>query len=223
MNVKRYFLTTLVLSAVILLIGCSKPVVKHSAISGEVRQIQSWRLVCDNIEGIDEADYGKVERPRPQTEKNEYSQFEYCTRFVEKVRMMLFGKYELNVAENFPQTGTIHLMLKNEKLSSYVPPADTSNTYQDISPSDRVGRQSSELNLVAATSSLFTDDDYINGVTVTVTDLDERILGQVFVGGEPGDRVKADFLAKIIDEVIRTGRYKGAKGIGTAIGGNVIP
>ncbi|MBD3257020.1 hypothetical protein GF377_01210 [candidate division GN15 bacterium] len=201
------------------LIGCGKPAVKHTAISGEVREIGNWHLMC---EGVGDVDLRPINLKRFDSQ-NEYTAREYCTKFSIETRRELASKYGYTLAENFPRNGTIHLELESEKLSLWVPSPDTSNLYNDISPNDNIDRTESDLNIVGAAASLFSDRDYVKEVTVTLRDVNDNLLGTVIIGGKEGDRVKPSYVAKVIDEVLREGRYGGAKSVSVNAGGNVIP
>lgn len=199
--------------------GCSKPGVRQTAISGEVRQVQSWRIAVDNID--EESTF--LASTDIELQQSKYTKREYCTRYAQKVRSKLINEYDHTLAENFPQTGRIHLLLHSEKLALTVPPIDTTNIYDDISPAEQAKHGDSRINIVGAAASLFTDNDYVTSVTVRIEDFDGQLLGEILIGEEAESRVEPEFVAKVIDRVLRTGRYEGSKGMSGSIGGNILP
>ena len=194
----------LVLTSMALAWGCSPPKVRHTSISGDLAYIEHWRLDWAGTEDSPAIDIPGL------YEKSKYTAAEYCTRYVEDIRRELTRTYDFSFAENYLEVGRIEVELSGDKLSAYVPPFDTANPYQDIAPADRPAGSYPESDLLGATASLFTDRDQVRKVRLSFYDLDDDLSGTVFIGDSHEDKVEPKFVARVIDEIIRTGRYKGS-------------
>ena len=194
----------------LLYVGCGGPAVTHTSISGEVQNVQHWRLEWVGLG--DSLQQGKPEITG-LNDPSKYTLETYCTKYIDKVKAELAGKYNHSLAENFPEFGRIEITLTGEKFPDYVPPGDTSqrHLYPDISPDGRDSYAGSGFNLSGALHRLFTDDDRVRGVNLKIFDSRANLAGEVFIGDSPDDRIKPNYVAKVIDQILRTGRYKGSK------------
>lgn len=190
--------------------GCGGPAVSHTSISGEVQNVQHWRL-----EWVGFGDSLQPEKPEITglNDPSKYTLEEYCTKYIDKIKAELAGKYNHSLAENFPEYGRIEVTLAGEKFPDYVPPGDTSqrHLYPDISPDGRDSYAGSGFNLGGALHRLFTDDDHVRGVNLKIFDSRASLAGEVFIGNSPDDRVKPEYVAEVINQILRTGRYKDSK------------
>ncbi|MCP4684035.1 MAG: hypothetical protein GY867_01180 [bacterium] len=204
-DIEKRAIPALLILALVLTWGCSSPKVSHTSISGEIKDIQHWRLEWVGAEQSPSVDIPGL------FETSKYTADEYCAKYVEQVKRKLTREYGHSFAENYPDIGLIQVELSGEKLSAYVPPFDTANLYQDVAPGDRRWGTRDEADLVGATTSLFTDRDQVRKVRLRIFDLEGNPSGDVFIGESHEDKIKPEFVARVIDEIIRTGRYRGTK------------
>jgi hypothetical protein len=197
--------------------GCGRPAVKHTSIFGEVRKVLHWKVIWAGKDQPVEADAVAIAGLR---DSSKYTLEEYCATYVGEVKDELASTYGYSLAENFPELGRIEIRLTGEKFPDYVPPEDTSmrDLNPDTSPDGRHTHGGSGFKLGGALYQLFTDQDYVRGVHLRIFDHRSRLAGEVFIGGSLEDRVKPDFTARVIDEILRTGRYKGSKGPSVTVG-----
>ncbi len=188
--------------------GCSSPKVSHTSISGEIKDIEHWRLEWIGTEGS-----AAIEIPGLY-EKSKYTAEEYCTRYVEDVKRKLSQTYGQSFAENYAQIGLIQVELFGEKLSAYVPAPGEDRPSGSITWEDRGGatRAVNEPDGNNRTWFLF-GRDAVRKVRLRFFDLGGNPSGDVFIGESYLDKVKPEFVAKVIDEIIRTGRYKGTSAV----------
>ena len=202
----------LLLAAIMTVFSCGGPTVKHSSISGEIRTVEHWNLVWAGQDQTDAAS-----SPASRASQAWRSHEGYCAEFVEDIRTELTDKYGYAFGENFPVTGTITIELHGGTLSDYVPETDTTNLYGDISPADdRYGR--SEFDVATAAVTLFSGRDRVRQVRLVILDTDGKNLGEVIIGDEPSDHVKPNYVAKVLDEILRTGKYGKGEGVSVQVG-----
>ncbi len=203
----------LMLAAIVTVIGCGGPTVKHSSISGEIRTVEHWKIVWAEESATDKTSASQAS----QASKAWRSHESYCTEFIDRLQSKLTHDYGYTFGENFPVTGTITVELHGGTLSDYVPETDTTNLYDDISPTDdRYSRN--EFDVATAAVVLLSGRDRVRTVHLVLTDTEGKHCGEVIVGGEPGDHVKPDYVAKVIDEILRTGKYGKGEGVSVQVG-----
>jgi len=190
------------LSAVFLL-GCSSPKVGHTSISGEIKEIEHWRLAWVGTEGSSAVEILGL------YEKSKYTAEEYCTRYVEDVKRKLIRTHGQSFAENYPQTGLIQVELLGEKLPAYVPAPEEDRAPGGIVWEDRGGETRAVYRPDTVGQWYLFGRDQVRKVRLRFFDATGTLLGDVLIGESHTDNVKPEFVAKVIDEIIRTGRYKG--------------
>jgi hypothetical protein len=209
---KKQFLPVvgvLALAALLLLIGCTSPAVKQTSISGEVRQTEHWKIEWAGRDSIQT----QAMPLHGLTDSNKYTHVQYCTTYVADIRKDLARKYNFSFAENFPDRGIIRVELTGGVLRLTYPVRDTASYDEpdDISPDGRVGSQT-DPSAVSATGFRFVSrKDHVVSVRVSIYHPEGKLLGVVLIGGKPEDDVKPDFVARVIEEILRTGRYKSAE------------
>lgn len=189
----------------VLALGCSSPKVSHTSISGEIKDIQHWRLEWVGIDKSPAVDIPGL------YEKSKYTAEEYCTRYVEDVKRKLIRTYGRSFAENYPEIGLIQVELLGEKLPAYVPPPREGGASGGITWEDRDGETRAVYRPDSVGQSYLFGRDQVRQVSLRFFDATGTRFGDVFIGESYSDNVKPDFVAGVIDEIIRTGRYKGTK------------
>lgn len=185
--------------------GCTAPSVSHTSISGEVRNIEHWRIVW----------IGAVGSPAVSIpglyEKSKYTAAEYCLKYVDEVKQKLTRSYNRSFAENFPDVGVIEIELTGNKLSVYVPTPSEVGTSGSITWEDRGGSTRAVNRPESGEHAFIFGRDKVRRVRLRLFDLEGNPSGDIFIGDSHQDNVKPDFVAKVIDEILRTGKYKGTK------------
>jgi hypothetical protein len=188
--------------------GCGSPLVRHSSILGDVRNIRQWKVKwvgqTDENSLLYRATVGDLKG------KSKYTVEEYCLKYVDDVKEELAGVYGYSFEENFPAVGEITIALRGEKLPDWVPSTDT--TFRDIYKGGSQAKQpfsvTPELGTAAAVVSLLMPRDRVREVRVTLSDHTGKVLGEIFLGGDSDDNVKPAFVASVIHKVLTSGRFR---------------
>jgi len=201
---RKFILASLILPLV-LTSGCSSPKVSHTSISGEIKDIEHWRLEWVGAESATTVDIPGL------FEKSKYTAAEYCIKYVEEVKHNLARDYQVSFAENYPEIGLIQVELTGEKLAAEIPPSFGDDPSGRLTWEDRGGSTKAVYKADEGRSYRLFAGDEVRRVRLSFFNLEGNLSGDVFIGEFIGDKVKPDFVARVIYEIIRTGRYKGTR------------
>jgi hypothetical protein len=201
------FFVLIVITLPLLNLACSSPSVSHTSISGEVKQIEHWDIKWS---GMDASSQSTIAL-EGISDSSKYTHAEVCDRYVEKVRSHLTLDYDFSFAENFPTHGTISIELTGAILRLIIPGRDTSHAFSsdNISPDGRSATVPDAYPVSATGFYLESAKDNVASVRVSILEPDGKLAGMILIGGGSDDNVKPEFVARVINELIRTGQYKG--------------
>lgn len=192
----------LLLSATaILLTACGGPRVESTSIDGAVKSITNWEIqwAGDSTVTVDSTTL------RWLTEKrSKYSQPEFCLEYIADIRQDLVSDHALPFYDNLPVTGylevTIDGVLRSLTVASQPTKAESltaeltrTREPKPIDPFDRAELYRRNV-------------DQVKRVQVRIRDRENRLLGEISIGGDEGSKVKPRDVAEAIARAIKHGR-----------------
>lgn len=192
----------------LLFLACGGPAVQHSSISGDVKQVELWKIDYSPMHKggtIDSAlmKVGEIESIDPIIQ-------EHSDKYARDVRYELEKKGYL-FTENLASQGTITLKLQwltRQEAKPAQPGVlerkmiDEERERRGLSPNDTLSINSDYL-----AWKLFGENYIINWITVAIGGSDGKLLGEVIIKTEPFEHIDPDFTAKVIDKIITEGEY----------------
>jgi hypothetical protein len=199
----RWMFVALVFTA---LVGCGKPSVKISAVSGEVRDIPVWEVSWTGA--IDTTDHAALGSDLKKT-KSRYRHPRYATRYVDRVRSELQWKHGVHVLELPPAPGRILINLRGRKVLSEVYPSEIFNDKASILDETMDTEALKDPDSPTADVDDIPEGpaDFVDYVEVTIEGPTGKELARILIGQDDGKRVKPEFVAKVIAEALKKGNY----------------
>ena len=201
----RYLAPMLILAVVT---GCGKPGVKISAIDGRVREVTGWSVVwsgeADTLhQALQKTDLAKT--------RSRFANTEPARQYVEKVSTLLRRNHSVPTDDNFAGEGVIMIDLRGRKIMATTYPTrlleDKRALEEEVPEIDDPEDRNLPPYGDARNEWPLGPDDYVDFVEVTISRLDGQLLGSIMIGRDDDHKVAPDFVAKVIAEAIRSGRY----------------
>jgi len=195
---------------IILIVGCSKPNVKHSMVAPEAREIQVW-LINLGIES-QAADSSAAVRQFKKEFASELANEDYYLAYLEEVGREL-SSLGHNVADGPVGEGTIRIKPSASKRSDIIigPGTDLrliewnrlerqdTPSADDRSPWGDRDRSGTEY-----VKPVYHKTDEVRNVYIEMLGPEGKLLGAIDI---TGGKVKAEFVAKVIDRLIKEGEW----------------
>jgi hypothetical protein len=204
----RYNIITLLgllLAGVVSLFGCGGPPVKYSGIDGRVKTVSNWAVTWESDTTSVETSVSVV----GLSERSRYTLPDYCRAYVEDVKHRLSADHNVPVYRNMLAEGTIAIRLFGQTVHKSVARANEAEILADELRGEREYMPGAGL---AGDQKVlyFGKEDIVYRVEVTLHDLEENLLGKMFIGGETETKVKPEHVAAAIANAIFTGDVAGS-------------
>lgn len=192
----------LLLSATALLLcACGGPRVESTSIDGAVKSINNWEIkwTGDSTVTVDSTTL------RWLTEKrSKYSQPEFCLEYIADVRQDLVSDHAVPFYDNLPVTGylevTIDGVIRSMTLASQ--PTEAETLTADLTKT----REPKPIDPFDRTELYRRNVDQVKRVQVRIRNRENRLLGEISIGGGEGSKVKPHDVAEAIADAIKEGR-----------------
>lgn len=181
-------------------IGCGGPRIETTSINGAVKEITNWEIdwVGDTTVTVDDQ-----ARAALGLSSSKYTLPQYCLDYVGEVKRELVQNHDFGFYVNLPAEGILELKIYGQQRALFTQVRTDAGQLMDELNKERADGPVDPFN--ENTAMVVAESDLVARVDVQILDLNGVVLGEVFVGGEPGDKVKPEDVAKAISEAIRQG------------------
>lgn len=199
---RQILLSVLLLGVTAMLFtACGGPRVESTSIDGSVRQIDNWEIewTGDSTVTVDSTTL------RWLTEKrSKYSQPEFCLEYIANVRQELISSHDLPFYDNSPPSGILEVSIDGIVRTVTTPSPEMQTEKQTA---EIMKDRGSQLVDPFDREKLYSHNvDQVKRVRVRMFDRNNKLLGEIFVGGEEDSKVKPHDVATAIAHAIKEGR-----------------
>ena len=187
----------MILFAGVMLGGCSKPAVKHTSISGHVRDVQNW-----SIRWAGQTDSTvEVVSVEGLVGESKYKLPEFSLRYVNDVRTALSRTHNYQFLDNMPTGAEIVITLYGLKSWSMQPHVtDAEKIADELAEGETPPPDLREFSAISESIPVTTDN--VKRVNIAIYSVDGQSLGEIFIGGDPDDHVKPAYVAQAIADIL---------------------
>jgi hypothetical protein len=182
--------------------GCGGPKIESTSIDGTVRQIDNWEIewVGDSTVTVD-----SVALRLLTDGQNLGPDTAFYLTYLSKVRTTLIRDHGLPFFDNLPIGGRIEVTI--ERTNRTFTTNDTKNDASRVVDDVMSDESSTAMGPFDREEFYRFNVNLIQRVNVRLTDRNDRLLGEVFIGDD-GAKVKPDDVARAIANAIKEGRAK---------------
>jgi len=184
--------------------GCCSPDVAGSMLSPEAKNIKAWliELVEDSTMANSSS---MIDNIRAET-KSKYSKEEYCLPYLKNLENNLRSR-GYHIVDGPVTEGTIRIDIEGYKELFWIIRVGHEDGWQeelewDSRGDPTEGHLGGEEIMVDALKAL--QEDEVKSVQLEFFDFNGRLLGQAKISG---CKIKPEFIARVIDKMIKEGKY----------------
>lgn len=194
----------IVLTCCLFIGGCCSPDVTGSILSPEAKNIQAWMIeLAEDSAAVNSS--SMIDDIRAET-KSKYTKKEYCSPYLESLENKLRSRW-YHIVDGPITEGTIRIDIEGHKEHFWIIRVGYEDDWKEElewdsrgDPTD--GHLGGEEIMVDASKAL--QEDEVKAVQIEFFDFNGKSLGQVKISG---CEIKPEFTAKVIDKMIKEGKY----------------